>query len=104
MAVKRYIEKKQSSSMNLTAFLLLYCQLPTAYCQLFLTAFHRVSGVLPGHCAAEEGCCVGDSFFFECLHRTGARVLARSRAVGDDQLVAWKLIDAVGDLVGRDVD
>src|ERR1041385_3877873 len=57
---------------------------------------------LPGGEAAEQGARL-EAFVAEYLRRTGAGVLLRSRAVGDDLPVVRKLVQPRFELVERDV-
>lgn len=65
-------------------------------------SLNRLSFLLPQLKAAQQSCCVLESVFIECDHRTGGRVFGRSRTVSHDHLVARKFLQMILDFTGRD--
>ncbi len=62
-----------------------------------LSCFDWQPGVLPRIKTAQQGNCVCDILSFHIDHRTGGRVFAWSRAIGDYGLVARQFIGMVKD-------
>jgi hypothetical protein len=50
---------------------------------------------LPGCKTTQQRSRVINSFSFEVDHRTGGRMFAWSRTVGDDELVLWQLAQMI---------
>jgi hypothetical protein len=57
----------------------------------------RKSCILPGGKTTKKRSCVFDSLRFQLDHRTGGRMFAWSRAIGNYQLVSRKFIDVIYD-------
>ena len=57
----------------------------------------RKSCILPGGKTTKKRSCVFDPLRFQLDHRTGGRMFAWSRAIGNDQLVSRQLIDVIDD-------
>jgi hypothetical protein len=67
-------------------------------CLLLLHFIDRPSLLLPQLKAAQQSCCVSNTFCFECDHRTGGRMFFGSRTIGNDHLVVGKLVNVIQDL------
>jgi len=74
--------------------------LPSA-CSVWLRAGYDFKAGFDHSVIAAQNCrCVIDTFSFKIDHRTGGRMFGRSRAIRDNHLVTWQLIDVRQD-VGR---
>ena len=61
----------------------------------------RKSCILPGGKTTKKRSCVFDPLRFQLDHRTGGRMFGWSRAVGDDELVLWQLVEVIENLSSR---